>query len=191
MQKQISDILNDSFNNLQKVINDKGLTTEVEIVTTKIAQAFKDGNKLLLCGNGGSASDAQHIAAELSGRFIKERKPLYAEALHVNSSYMTAVSNDYGFESTYSRMLEAIGKKGDVLIALSTSGNSENVVNAVKMANSLDMLSVGMSGGTGGKIKELCQHNIIIPSSNTARIQEAHIIVGHIFCQIIEEKLFE
>ena len=191
MQKQISDILNDSFNNLQKIINDKGLTAEIEIVTTKIIQAFKDGNKLLLCGNGGSASDAQHIAAELSGRFIKERKPLYAEALHVNSSYMTAVSNDYGFESTYSRMLEAIGKKGDVLIALSTSGNSENVINAVKMANSLGMLSVGMTGAMGGKIKDLCQHNIIIPSSNTARIQEAHILVGHIFCQIIEEQLFD
>jgi D-sedoheptulose 7-phosphate isomerase len=191
MQEHISDILNDSFNNLQKVISDKGLILEIETITTKIIKAFKDGNKLLLCGNGGSASDAQHIAAELSGRFIKERKPLYAEALHVNSSYMTAVSNDYGFQSTYSRMLEAIGKKGDVLIALSTSGNSENVVNAVKMANSLEMLSVGMSGATGGKIKELCQHNIIIPSSNTARIQEAHIIVGHIFCQIIEEKLFE
>ena len=191
MQEHISDILNDSFNNLQKVISDKGLILEIETITTKIIKAFKDGNKLLLCGNGGSASDAQHIAAELSGRFIKERKPLYAEALHVNSSYMTAVSNDYGFESTYSRMLEAIGKKGDVLIALSTSGNSENVVNAVKMANSLDMLSVGMSGGKGGKIKDLCQHNIIIPSSNTARIQEAHIIVGHIFCQIIEEKFFD
>ena len=191
MQKQISDILNDSFNNLQKIINDKGLTSEIEIVTTKIIQAFKDGNKLLLCGNGGSASDAQHIAAELSGRFIKERKPLYAEALHVNSSYMTAVSNDYGFESTYSRMLEAIGKKGDVLIALSTSGNSENVINAVKMANSLGMLSVGMSGAMGGEIKDLCQHNIIIPSSNTARVQEAHILVGHIFCQIIEEQLFD
>ena len=191
MQEHISDILNDSFNNLQKVINDKGLILEIETITTKIIKAFKDGNKLLLCGNGGSASDAQHIAAELSGRFIKERKPLYAEALHVNSSYMTAVSNDYGFESTYSRMLEAIGEKGDVLIALSTSGNSENVVNAVKMANSLDMLSVGMSGGKGGKIKELCRHNIIIPSSNTARIQEAHIIVGHIFCQIIEDKLFD
>ena len=191
MQKQISDILNDSFNNLQKVINDKGLTEEIEIITTKIIQAFKDGNKLLLCGNGGSASDAQHLAAELSGRFIKERKPLYAEALHVNSSYMTAVSNDYGFESTYSRMLEAIGEKGDVLIALSTSGNSENVINAVKMANSLGMLSVGMSGTMGGKIKDLCQHNIIIPSSNTARVQEAHILVGHIFCQIIEEQLFD
>ena len=191
MQKQISDILNDSFNNLQKIINDKGLTAEIEIVTTKIIQAFKDGNKLLLCGNGGSASDAQHIAAELSGRFIKERKPLYAEALHVNSSYMTAVSNDYGFESTYSRMLEAIGKKGDVLSALSTSGNSENVINAVKMANSLGMLSIGMSGAMGGEIKDLCQHNIIIPSSNTARVQEAHILVGHIFCQIIEEQLFD
>ena len=191
MQEHISDIFNDSFNNLQKVINDKGLILEIETITTKIIKAFKDGNKLLLCGNGGSASDAQHIAAELSGRFIKERKPLYAEALHVNSSYMTAVSNDYGFESTYSRMLEAIGKKGDVLIALSTSGNSENVINAVKMANSLGMLSVGMSGAIGGKIKDLCQHNIIIPSSNTARVQEAHILVGHIFCQIIEEQLFD
>lgn len=191
MQEHISDILNDSFNNLQKVISDKGLILEIETITTKIIKAFKDGNKLLLCGNGGSASDAQHIAAELSGRFIKERKPLYAEALHVNSSYMTAVSNDYGFEYTYSRMLEAIGKKGDVLIALSTSGNSENVVNAVKMANSLEMISIGMSGNKGGKIKDLCQHNIIIPSSNTARIQEAHIIVGHIFCQIIEDKLFD
>ena len=191
MQEHISDILNDSFNNLQKVIRDKELILEIETITTKIIKAFKEGNKLLLCGNGGSASDAQHIAAELSGRFNKERKPLYAEALHVNSSYMTAVSNDYGFEYTYSRMLEAIGKKGDVLIALSTSGNSENVVNAIKMANSLEMLSVGMSGASGGKIKELCQHNIIIPSSNTARIQEAHIIVGHIFCQIIEEKLFD
>ena len=191
MQEHISDILNDSFNNLQKVINDKGLILETETITTKIIKAFKNGNKLLLCGNGGSASDAQHIAAELSGRFIKERKPLYAEALHVNSSYMTAVSNDYGFESTYSRMLEAIGKKGDVLIALSTSGNSENVINAVKMANSLGMLSVGMSGAMGGKIRDLCQHNIIIPSSNTARVQEAHILVGHIFCQIIEEQLFD
>lgn len=191
MQKHISDILNDSFNNLQKVISDNGLILEIETITTKIIKAFKDGNKLLLCGNGGSASDAQHIAAELSGRFIKERKPLYAEALHVNSSYMTAVSNDYGFESTYSRMLEAIGKKGDVLIALSTSGNSENVINAVKMANSLGMLSVGMTGAMGGKIKDLCQHNIIIPSSNTARVQEAHILVGHIFCQIIEEQLFD
>ena len=101
MQEHISDILNDSFNNLQKVINNKGLILEIETITTKIIKAFKDGNKLLLCGNGGSASDAQHIAAELSGRFIKERKPLYAEALHVNSSYMTAVSNDYGFEYTY------------------------------------------------------------------------------------------
>jgi D-sedoheptulose 7-phosphate isomerase len=191
MQEHISDILNDSFNNLQKVISDKGLILEIETITTKIIKAFKDGNKLLLCGNGGSASDAQHIAAELSGRFIKERKPLYAEALHVNSSYMPAVSNDYGFESTYSRMLEAIGKKGDVLIALSTSGNSENVINAVKMANSLGMLSVGMSGAMGGKIRALCQHNIIIPSSNTARVQEAHILVGHIFCQIIEEQLFD
>ena len=191
MQEHISDILKDSFNNLQKVISDKGLILEIETITTKIIKAFKDGNKLLLCGNGGSASDAQHIAAELSGRFIKERKPLYAEALHVNSSYMTAVSNDYGFESTYSRMLEAIGKKGDVLIALSTSGNSENVINAIKMANSLGMLSVGMSGAMGGKIRDLCQHNIIIPSSNTARVQEAHILVGHIFCQIIEEQLFD
>ena len=190
MQENISDILNDSFNNLQKVISDKGLILEIETITTKIIKAFKDGNKLLLCGNGGSASDAQHIAAELSGRFEIDRKPLSAEALHVNSSFVTAVANDYGYEKVYSRMVEAIGKNGDILLALSTSGNSKNVIRAIEKANSQGLITIGFSGNNGGGMQNLCKYNLIIPSDNTARIQEAHILVGHIICKLIEQKMF-
>ena len=190
MQEHISDILNDSFNNLQKVISDKRLILEIETVTTKIITAFKDGNKLLLCGNGGSASDAQHIAAELSGRFLKERKPLYAEALHVNSSYMTAVGNDYGYDFTYSRMLEAMGEEGDILIGISTSGNSPNVVNAIKKAKQMGVFTVGLSGKDGGKLNDLCDITLCVSSNDTPRIQESHILIGHIICQLIEEEMF-
>ena len=147
-------------------------------------------NKLLLCGNGGSAADAQHIAAELSGRFEMDRKALNAQALHVNSSYLTAVANDYGFEDVYSRMIEASAKSGDVLIALSTSGNSKNVINAIKKANQMKMVTIGFSGNDGGNMKDLCKYNLIIPSDSTARIQEAHILVGHVICKLIEQKMF-
>ena len=145
---------------------------------------------MLLCGNGGSASDAQHIAAELSGRFYSDRPPLYAEALHVNSSYITAVANDYGYESTYARMVEAAGREGDVFVGISTSGNSPNVVKAMKKANEIGMLTVGLTGRDGGKIQEICDIMIRIPSDDTPRIQEAHILVGHIICQLIEEEMF-
>ena len=164
----------------------KNLNAVVEI----IFNAFSAGNKILLCGNGGSAADAQHIAAELTGRFFKDRTALFAEALHVNSSYMTAVANDYGFEKTYSRLLEAKGDKGDVLIAISTSGNSQNIVNAVKKAKEIGMSTISFNGQNDSKIKELSQICLQSPSTNTARIQEIHILFGHIICQLVEEKIF-
>jgi len=147
--------------------------------------------KILLCGNGGSAADAQHIAAELTGRFEKDRDPLYAEALHVNSSYITAVANDYSFDMVYSRILKAMGKKGDVLIALSTSGNSINVVEAVKQAKTNGMVAIGLTGETGGQLASLCDICIKVPSSSTARIQEMHILIGHIICKKIELTIFK
>jgi D-sedoheptulose 7-phosphate isomerase len=153
-------------------------------------EALQQGRKILLCGNGGSAGDAQHIAAELSGRFQYDRPPLYAEALHVNSSYLTAVANDYSYDKVYSRMIEAAGKKGDVLIAISTSGNSANVVEAVKQAQKQEMMCIGFTGADGGALQKLCDLTLRVPSKNTARIQETHILMGHILCEKIERTLF-
>ena len=190
MQKSITNIINQSAENFNNISNDPNIISGIHKIVNLIFDAFQNDNKLLLCGNGGSAADAQHIAAELSGRFMKDRKPLYAEALHVNSSYLTAVSNDYGFEKTYSRMIEASGKNGDVLLALSTSGNSPNVIQALKKANELGMKTIGFSGENGGKMNGLCNTLIKIPSSSAARIQEAHILIGHIICELVEEKIF-
>ena len=145
---------------------------------------------MLFCGNGGSASDAQHIAAELSGRFYVNRPPLYAEALHVNSSYITAVANDFGYDYTYSRMVEACGRKGDILVGLSTSGNSSNVVKALEKAHKIGLKTVGLTGSKGGEMNDVCDIMIKAPSDETPRIQEVHILVGHIICQLIEEKMF-
>jgi len=191
MQKSITTIINQSAENFNNISSDPNIILGIHNVVNLIVDAFQNDNKLLLCGNGGSAADAQHIAAELSGRFMKDRKPLYAEALHVNSSYLTAVSNDYGFEKTYSRMIEASGKSGDVLLALSTSGNSANVIQALKKANELGMQTIGLSGENGGEMNGLCNTLINVPSSSAARIQEAHILIGHIICELVEEKIFE
>jgi len=171
------------------------LEDQVQLNLLKTAAEFcieslQQGGKILLCGNGGSAADAQHIAAELSGRFQYDRPPLYAEALHVNASYLTAVGNDYSYAKTYSRMVEAAGRKGDILIAISTSGNSENVVEAVKQARKQHMISIGLSGENGGKLAELCAICLRVPSNNTARIQETHILMGHILCEKIESTIF-
>ena len=190
MQEKIIDLINDSIRNFSNISNDEHMISLIEQISDIIITAFDNENKLLLCGNGGSAADAQHIAAELSGRFEMDRKALNAQALHVNSSYLTAVANDYGFEDVYSRMIEASAKSGDVLIALSTSGNSKNVINAIKKANQMQMVTIGFSGNDGGNMKDLCKYNLIIPSDNTARIQEAHILVGHIICKLIEQKIF-
>lgn len=149
-------------------------------VAKEIINAFRNGNKVLLCGNGGSAADAQHIAAELSGKFYLDREPLFAEALHVNTSYLTAVANDYSYEEVFSRLVRAKGKEGDVLIGISTSGNSKNVVKAIETANKLNIITVGLTGRSGGELKNICKYLINVPSDDTHRIQEAHITIEHI-----------
>ena len=190
MQESIINLINESVRTFTNISKDQHQVVLIENITNTILNAFKSDNKLLLCGNGGSAADAQHIAAELSGRFEIDRKPLNAEALHVNSSFVTAVANDYGYEEIYSRMIEAIGKNGDILLALSTSGNSKNIIRAIEKANFLGLITIGFSGNDGGAMQNLCKYNLIIPSDNTARIQEAHILVGHIICKLIEQKMF-
>ena len=190
MKSRIEKCMKSAVKNYTSVFQNDNLKANIQQIVVESVAAFQSDKKMLFCGNGGSASDAQHIAAELSGRFLKDRKPLFAEALHVNSSYLTAVSNDYGFEYSYSRILESAAREGDVLIALSTSGNSKNVLKAIEKANSLGVISVGLSGVDGGEMQSLCSIMINIPSKETARIQESHILVGHIICELIEDKLF-
>jgi D-sedoheptulose 7-phosphate isomerase len=173
-----------------QLINDKLLLEKVSTVANKIIECYKNKGKVLVCGNGGSAADSQHLAAELSGRFYYDRPPLFSEALHVNTSYLTAVANDYSYNEVYSRLLQAMGNKGDILIGLSTSGNSGNVVKAFEKANELGMITVGFTGNTGGKMKELSQILVNIPSLDTPRIQECHMILGHTLCEIVEMQLF-
>ena len=190
MKCRIKSSIKSSVENHTRVLNDANLQINIERIVTNSIEAFKNDKKMLFCGNGGSASDAQHIASELSGRFYKDRPPLYAEALHVNSSYMTAVANDYGYEETYARLVEAYGRKGDILVGISTSGNSPNVVKAMQNAKEIGMVTVGFTGSKGGKMKEICDIMIQVSSDETPRIQEVHILVGHIICQLIEEEMF-
>ena len=154
-----------------------------------IAKAFATGNKLMLCGNGGSAADSQHIAAEMTGRFIKDRKPLPAIALTTDTSVLTCIANDYSFEDVFARQIAALGRADDVLIAISTSGNSGNVIKAMHVAKELDIKLIALSGRDGGEMKALADLSIIVPSQITARIQEAHIFIGHVTCGIIETEL--
>ena len=190
MKSTILKCIEESIELKKLVLSNDKIINNIESIVIKSAAAFSEDKKMLLCGNGGSCSDAQHIAAELSGRFYKDRKPLFAEALHVNSSFVTAVANDYGYDNIYSRMVEAAGRIGDIFIGISTSGNSLNVVNAIEKANKIGMTTIGFTGEDGGKMKDMCDIMIQIPSTDTPRIQESHILVGHIICQLIEEKLF-
>lgn len=191
MNKQIQDIIRASVDTKQQILKNEGLLAVIGQVAEVITTAFKNGKKVYLCGNGGSAADAQHLAAEFSGRFYKDRKALPAEALHCNTSYLTSVANDYGFEVVYSRMVEGIGQNGDVLIGLSTSGNSINIINAFKAAKEKGIVTVALTGATGGQIKSFSDYLINIPSSDTPRIQESHIMIGHIICQLAEENYFK
>ena len=158
-------------------------------VSKILVETIHSGNKILLFGNGGSAADAQNIASDLIGRYKKERRGLPALALTTDTSALTAIGNDYGFNNVFSRQVEALAKKGDAVIGISTSGNSENVLEGIISANKMECKTIGLTGNDGGKLEAICNYNIIIPSNNNARIQEMHILIGHIFCEIIESKL--
>ena len=190
MKQTIRSIIQASIDTKLAILQDEKMIDAIHESVDKITAAFKNGNKILFCGNGGSAADAQHLAAEFSGRFYKDRDALPAEALHVNTSYMTAVANDYSFDVVYSRMLNGIGKKGDVLVGLSTSGNSVNVLKAIETAKEKDMTTIGFTGASGGKMKNECDILLNVPSTDTPRIQESHILLGHIICQLVEEQYF-
>jgi D-sedoheptulose 7-phosphate isomerase len=190
MQDKIKAIIKASIDTKEKILADAALVNKINTVTNIIADAFAKGNKVLFCGNGGSAADAQHLAAEFSGRFYSDRDPLPSEALHCNTSYLTAVANDYGYDLVYSRIVKGTGKPGDVLVGLSTSGNSVNIMKAMEVASKIGMITVCMTGEGGGKLKPLCDHLIDVPSKDTPRIQESHIMIGHIICQLVEQELF-
>jgi len=172
------------------LLHDAGFQQKISEAATLWTETFRAGGKVLFCGNGGSAADAQHLAAELSGRFYTDRPPLYAEALHVNSSYVTAVANDYSYETVFARMVQAAGRPGDVLVAISTSGNSPNILRAAEQARAQGMRVIGMTGAGGGQLAALSDVLLNTPSTDTPRIQEAHILIGHILCQMVEEALF-
>ncbi|MEZ4908136.1 MAG: SIS domain-containing protein [Saprospiraceae bacterium] len=173
-----------------KILNDQELIKNIENISNIVTNAFANKGKVFFCGNGGSAADAQHLAAEFSGRFYFDRDPLFSEALHVNTSYITAVGNDYGYEHIYSRLIKAKGQKGDVLFGLSTSGNSQNIVNAFIEAQQNGVITIGMTGENIGKMNNYSDYNISVPSTDTPRIQESHILIGHIICEIVEKNLF-
>lgn len=173
---------------VQQVISGSKLSEIAEMVDL-ILTAYRNGGKVILCGNGGSAADAQHLAAELVGRFKLERRALPAIALNTNTSILTALANDYGYETVFSRQVEALANKNDIVIGLSTSGNSPNVIKAIEAAKTRGAKTIGLTGGNGGKLAEVADLNITVPSDNTPRIQEAHITIGHIVCELVEREL--
>ena len=182
--------ITESIATKQAILADKELLARIEQVADVMIKALRDGKRILWCGNGGSAADAQHLAAELSGRFYYDRPPLNSEALHCNTSYLTAVANDYGYDLIYSRMIDGACHPGDVLIGISTSGNSRNICNAFRKARNLGVITVAMTGESGGEMKSLADHLLNVPSSDTPRIQESHIMIGHIICEIVEAQMF-
>lgn len=187
---KVKDLISSSIATKERLLQDENLLETCSKVASAFVKCLQADGKILFCGNGGSAADAQHLAAELSGRFYSDRDPLFSEALHVNTSYLTAVANDYSYNEVYSRMVKAKGRQGDVLVGISTSGNSANVVQALEQARKQGMITIGMTGESGGKMKPLCDFLINVPSTDTPRIQECHILVGHIICQLTEESLF-
>src|SRR5690349_17998479 len=188
--EKIKLIISASIETKQQLLRNENLLMVIEKVVDAITKAFQSDNKVYFCGNGGSAADAQHLAAEFSGRFYIDRKPLPAEAMHCNTSFLTAVGNDYSFDVIYSRMIDGIGMTGDVLVGLSTSGNSKNIIKAFESAREKKIVTVGLTGASGGQMKSLSDYLINIPSTDTPRIQESHILAGHIICQLVEEKIF-
>lgn len=188
--EKIAGIIQQSITVKQAVLQNIELLQNIEQAGWMLVKAFKNKNRVWLCGNGGSAADAQHIAAELSGRFYHDRPALPAEALHVNSSFLTAVANDYGFEQVYARMVQGFAQKGDVLIGISTSGKSDNVLLALKQARLAGVYTIGLCGNYTDSMGQYCNLLLPVPSSLTPRIQEAHILIGHILCEMVEKELF-
>lgn len=189
MQDYITQSIIEGIRLKEDVLNNHQMLADIEVVGNLIVQTLRQGHKVLLCGNGGSAADAQHIAAELVGRFVTEREGLPAIAMTTDTSILTAVSNDYGFDHVYERQTAALGTKGDILIALSTSGNSPNIEYALRKAQSMKITTVGLLGRDGGRCKTLCDYSFIIHHAESARIQEVHITIGHILCGIVDNKL--
>jgi len=187
---QVKEIIQASIETKQALLADAELIQKIQDCSVAITKAFKEGKKVLFCGNGGSAADAQHLAAEFSGRFYTDRKALPAEALHVNTSYLTAVANDYGFDLVYSRLIDGIGQEGDVLFGISTSGNSKNIVLAMEKAKSLGMVTIGFTGANQSLVGANSDFLFNVPSTDTPRIQECHILIGHIICQLVEAQYF-
>ena len=196
MQDYITQSIQEGIRLKENILNNRQMLTDIETVGNLIVQALRQGHKVLLCGNGGSAADAQHIAAELVGRFVTEREGLRCDgsgtaiAMTTDTSILTAVSNDYGFDRVFERQTAALGTKGDILIGLSTSGNSPNVEHALQKAQSMGITTIGLLGRDGGRCKELCNYPLIIQHAESARIQEVHITIGHILCGIVDNKLF-
>lgn len=186
----ISRIIENSIAVKKRILESKELLDSIQQAADIIIDAYRNKKKVLFCGNGGSAADAQHLAAELSGRFYYDRPPLSAEALHVNTSYLTAVANDYSYDEIYARYIQAVGNEGDVLVGLSTSGNSPNVLRAMERAKNMNMITISFTGETGGKMREISDILLNVPSTDTPRIQESHIMIGHILCEIVESTLF-
>jgi len=190
MIEKIKGLIEESIHVKENLLQDITLLNTLNEVVNVISDAFLAGNKVLFCGNGGSAADAQHLAAEFSGRFYKNRRALPAEALHCNTSYLTAVANDYSYDVIYARLLDGIGVKGDVLLGFSTSGNSVNIIKAFEVAKELGIVTIGLTGESGGNMKALSNYLFNVPSTITPRIQESHILLGHIICELVEEKVF-
>ncbi|HEU4471376.1 MAG TPA: D-sedoheptulose 7-phosphate isomerase [Flavisolibacter sp.] len=187
---KIKDIIQSSIDVKTKLLGNEEMIATIARIADAATSALQKGGRIYFCGNGGSAADAQHLAAEFSGRFYKDRKALPAEALHCNTSYLTAVANDYSYDVVYARLIEGIGAKGDVLIGLSTSGNSANIVRAFETARGKGIATVGFTGMTGGSMRSVSDHLVNVPSTDTPRIQESHIMIGHIICQLVEESYF-
>ena len=170
-----------------KLVSDEVFLAELEIIGNRIITSLKSGQKILVAGNGGSAADAQHFAAELAGKFVYERKGLPAIALTANSSIVTAIGNDFGYEHIFSRQVEGFGRQGDVFIGISTSGNSQNLIQAMQSAKNIGITTVGLIGKDGGSMKHHCDLKLIVPSANTQHIQEAHIMIIHELCSLVDE----
>ncbi len=190
MNNRITESIEQSIAAKQTILADDDFLTRIYDAAQLITESLRKGGKIHFCGNGGSAADAQHLAAELSGRFYFDRPPLNAEALHCNTSYLTAVGNDYGYEQIFARLLRGTGHSGDVLVGISTSGNSPNIIEAYKVSKELGISTVSLTGATGGTMKDFSDLLLNVPSTDTPRIQESHIMIGHIICELVESALF-